>query len=390
MKRRKLFALLIVSTPAVAAIACAAPTPESTPVPATTPVSGSSAWPAESWRTSTPEEQGMDSEQLAAMLGTIRERRYKIDSVLVVRHGYLVLDAYVHPFGPNRRHPAYSCAKSVLSVLIGIAIDQGAIQGVEQPVLDFFPERRVAHRDAAKEAMTLRDLLTMATGLECRDSYLHNWRGMRAMWMTRDWVRYVLDLPMAEKPGTRFEYCNGASLLLSAILQKTTGMTALAFAEKHLFGPLGISDVEWSESPQGITMGWSKLHMLPHDMAKIGYLYLHRGRWNQDRVVSAAWVEASTRKYVSATLQDGYGYHWWIDPSGIYMALGAEGQFIFVVPDKQMVVVFTAALENRDFHLPKTLLDSAIIPAARSTEPLPENPDGRVRLESRLRELERK
>jgi len=164
--------------------------------------------------------------------------------------------------------------------------------------------------------MTLEHVLTMATGLKCQDSYLYRWRGLRQVERSEDWVQFMLDLPMAEEPGTRFEYCNGASFLLSAIIQETTGMSALEFANEHLFGPLGIIDVTWSSNPQGITIGYSGLRMTPHDMAKIGYLYLNEGQWDGEQVVPAKWVKASTREHISATLEDGYGYQWWKGPGG--------------------------------------------------------------------------
>lgn len=325
----------------------------------------------------------MDSEKLADMLDAIQEQGYDIDSVLVVRHGHMVLDAYVHPFGPDRKHVIHSCTKSIVSALIGIAIDQGHIEDVDQPMLDIFPERAAANRDANKEAMTLEDLLTMSTGLKCRDSYLYRWRGLNELRASGDWVQFVLDLPTAEEPGTRFEYCNSASFLLSAIIQETTGMSALAFAEEHLFGPLGITDVEWPSNPQGINIGWGELRMRSHDMAKIGYLYLNKGEWDGQQVVPAEWVEASTRQHISArTLQDGYGYQWWIAPSGTFMALGYAGQYIVVVPEKDMIVVFTSDLPEQQFFVPQELLDAFIIPAAQSSKPLPENPAGVARLTS--------
>jgi CubicO group peptidase (beta-lactamase class C family) len=329
----------------------------------------------------------MDSEMLADMLDTIQKRNYHIDSVSVVRNGYMVADAYVHPFSPDSRHVIHSCTKSIISALVGIAIEEGYIKSVEQPVLDFFPGRTVAHLDANKKAMTLEDVLTMSTGLECRDSYLYRWRGLRQMRQSQDWVQFVLDLPMAEEPGTRFEYCNGASFLLSAIIQETTGMSASAFAEKRLFGPLGISDAEWPSNPQGITIGWSELHMRPHDMAKIGYLYLNKGQWDGKQIVPSAWVEASTRKQISATLQDGYGYQWWVAHNGVYMALGYAGQFIFVMPEQALVVAFTSDLEERDFYVPQRLLNDFIIPAGKSPTALPANPDGVALLESRTQAL---
>jgi CubicO group peptidase (beta-lactamase class C family) len=192
----------------------------------------------------------------------------------------------------------------------------------------------------------------------------------------------MLDLPTTAEPGTQFEYCNGASFLLSAIIQETTGTSALEFAEKNLFQSLGISDFDWPSNPQGISIGWGELRMLPNDMAKIGFLYLNEGRWGDSQVVPVDWVEASTDKHISATLQDGYGYQWWITDSGIYMALGYAGQFIFVVPDKETVVVFTSDLDDQDFYLPQELLNEFIIPSVVSNSSLPPNPEANARLRS--------
>jgi CubicO group peptidase (beta-lactamase class C family) len=376
-------------TPTPEAVVPATDTPvpaADTPVPVSTPES-SPYWPTDGWRTSTPEEQGINSEMLADMLSTIREGDYDIDSVSVVRNGYLVLDAYIHPFRIGSRHVIRSCTKSIVSALVGIAIADGYIEGLDQPVVDFFPERAVANLDDNKKAMTVEHLLTMTSGLNCQDSYLCGWRGLLRMRQSEDWVQFVLDLPTAEEPGTRFEYCNGASFLLSAIIQESTGVSALALAEEHLFGPLGISDVHWPSNPQGISIGYSELSMKPHDMAKIGHLYLNEGLWDGEEVVPSAWVKASTRKHVSATLQDGYGYQWWVDPSGVYMALGYGGQFILVVPEKDMVVVFTSELDEEDFYVPQGLLEDYIIPSAQSSTPLPENPEGTAMLEALVEAL---
>jgi CubicO group peptidase (beta-lactamase class C family) len=325
----------------------------------------------------------MDSELLAAMFDAIQEEGYDIHSVTVIRNGYVVADATIHPFSENAKHIIHSVTKSINSALIGIAIEQGYIESVQQPVLSFFPGRTAANLDVNKEAMTLENLLMMASGLECRDSYLYRWRGLNEMRQSDDWVQYMLDLPMAEAPGSRFEYCNGGSFLLAAIIQETTGMRASAFAEAQLFGPLGITDVVWPSNGQGISIGWGEMRMRPHDMAKIGYLYLNEGQWDGEQIVPAAWVAASTRKQIDATLADGYGYQWWVADDGVYMAIGYAGQFIFVVPEQELVVVFTSNLSERDFYGPQNLLDRFIMPAAVSSTALPANPAGAALLEAK-------
>jgi CubicO group peptidase (beta-lactamase class C family) len=342
-------------------------------------------WPTQGWQTSTPEKQGVRSEKLADMLEHIKSQNINIRSVVVIRNGYLLLDAHIHPYQKDSWQIIHSCTKSITSALIGIAIDKGYIESVKTPVLEFFPERTPANLDENKKALILEHLLTMSTGFLARDSYLYNWQGVNKMRASRDWVQYVLDLPMANSPGARFDYSNCASFLLSAILQESTGTNAFAFAKEHLFRPLGIHEVAWPSNPQGITLGWGGIRMKPLDMAKIGFLYLNKGVWEGKQVVSSSWVKASTREQIKAgTLSDGYGYQWWVNTDGYYMALGYSGQYIVVLPQQNMVVVFTSALPSFSFFVPHMLLRNYIIPAAYSSTPLPDNPEGEKRLESIL------
>jgi len=324
-------------------------------------------WPTDGWRTASPEAQGMDADLLEDAQRQIEERNYLVDSITVIRNGYMVFDHYFPPSAEDTMHVIHSVTKSIVSTLVGIAIDKGYIEAVSQPILSFFPEWTVDNLDAAKEAITLEDLLSMSSGLDCQDSYLYNWSGLGRMRATNDWTQYVLDLPVVREPGTSFDYCNGGSFMLSAILQQATGMSSLEFAEQHLFGPLGISDVSWNQDPQGVYVGWGDMRLKPHDMAKIGYLFLNQGVWDGEQIVPAEWVQAATQQQIAAgTLSSGYGYQWWVDANGYYMALGYGGQFIFVVPDLQLVVVFTSSLFNANFEVPERLLNEFIIPAASS------------------------
>ncbi len=346
-------------------------------------------WPTKGWRAASPESQGMDSDSLVKMLNMIWEKSIDIHSVLVIRNGYMVLDAYSYPFDAEIPHHIDACTQSISSALIGIAIDKGYIEDINQPVLDFFLPRVANNLDASKKAMTLENLLTMTTGLECSDPFLYLQSGMLDMiipadWrMSNDWVQFIIDLPMMKKPGTHYEYCNGAPFLLSAILQGQTGMTMLSFAEKYLFEPLGISKVGWPSNPQGITLGYGHLFLQPHDMAKIGYLYLNNGLWDGEQIISSQWINASTSKHIDTTLLPGYGYHWWIAGPDVYAAAGNKGQFILVAPDKNIVAVFTGRLSPEDFLIPLDMLAQYIIPAVMSPTALPENTNGKKALKSK-------
>ncbi len=266
--------------------------------PASAQPKQSDYWPTNGWRTSIPEAQGMDSNLLANMLENMTKEAGNVDSVTIVRNGFIVLDVYFH--GPKRDtlHEIHSCTKSIMSILIGIAIDQSYIKDIHRPVISYFPEKRFSNLDDRKKAMTLEHVLMMATGLKCRDSYKYGWKGIFALMQQNDWVQYILGLPMEVSPGERFEYCNSASFLLSAIVQKVTGMKTQEFARNQLFTPLGINDVGWAKNPNGITIGWGQMSLKPQDMAKIGYLCLKQGQWEGQQIVSKDWMEISTRKHM--------------------------------------------------------------------------------------------
>ena len=318
-------------------------------------------WPTHGWRTADPEDAGVSPEPLNDMLDEIRRRGIGADSVTVVRDGYVLLNEYFSTY-EGEPHIIYSCTKSVVSTLIGIAIEEGYIEGVDAGVLDLFPDRTAAEMNDWKEGMTLRDLLTMTAGFDARDSYLYDWEGLTTMHESPDALQYVLDLPVVEEPGTRFEYTNGVSHLLSCIITEVTGMSALEYGMNHLFEPLGIKDVEWHNDSMGRNWGYSRIYITPLDMAKIGYLFLNGGEWNGTQIVPEEWVEEATRKHVDATIMDGYGYQWWVSGKGYYSAVGHKGQFIHVVPDLDLVVTFTSRTEA-DFDRILSLLERYVIPA---------------------------
>jgi CubicO group peptidase (beta-lactamase class C family) len=319
-------------------------------------------WPTEAWRTSLPDKQGMDSAKLAKMLDAIRQQRLDLHSLLIIRNGYLVNETYFGPYQPDTRHELYSCTKSFVATLIGIVIDKGYIDRTEHRIVDFFPERTFANLDRQKATMTLEDVLTMRSGLDWQDDD----PTFAAMYRSPDWVKFMLDRPMAVPAGSQFNYCSGCSHLLSAIVQQTTGMNTRDFAEQYLFKPLGISNVEWETDVAGVPIGGWGLQLTPRDMAKLGYLYLQGGRWEGQQIVSAGWVENATQTHAEVEGDLDYGYQWWTYPSlGAYAALGRYGQTIFVVPRFDLVVVTTARLDNHDAIF--QLIEQYILPAVQTS-----------------------
>jgi len=332
------------------------------------------------WQTSSLTEAGLDAEKINELMHRILigdDSVKNIHSVLLVKDGRLVLEEYFYGTHRNHLHPIQSDTKSVVSILIGIAVDKGFIKTIDQTILDFFPEIAPANIDADKRAITIEHLLMMAPGLQCRDSYRFKWRGLSEMRQSADWTRFMLDLPMAEAPGTRFEYCNGASFLLSAIIQKGTGMKTLEFAEKHLFSHLGITELRWPANPQGITIGWGDMRLKPRDMAKIGYLMLKGGHWQGQQIVSRNWVKKSTRPHIKAGGYE-YGYQWWRGQTIVnnrvidaFWAWGHGGQYILVIPALDLVVVLTAKHRENPGYSERAfnMLTRYIIPAVTPSRP---------------------
>jgi CubicO group peptidase (beta-lactamase class C family) len=328
----------------------------------------------------TPESRGMDSGALADLVTLIDSRYPDIDAVAIVRNGTLVLDAAFYPHEADKLHQVYSVTKSVVSTLIGIAIEHGLVEGLDVSIVNLLSGHVPVEVDDLKASMTLEDVLTMSTGLDCRDSYLYRWEGLGEMRASGGWAAHVLALPMREEPGTRFEYCNGASHLLSTILTEATGGTALEFGRETLFGPLGIEDVTWREGPDSVSTGYAGIALRPADMAKIGWLYLQDGAWNGEQLVPSGWTDAATQRHVDAgTAAAGYGYQWWVEDD-YAAAIGYGGQYILVVPEHDLVVAFVSGL-SRNQDAPEDLLQRYIIPAILSDGPLPPDPGSTERLE---------
>ena len=315
-------------------------------------------WPGDEWPTSEPEQQGLDAGKLKALLAAVDESGLDLHSVLVIRNGYLVFEWYDEGNGPSRKHVLYSVTKSFTGTLVGIAIDQGLMETADQLLSDFLPVTASANPDTRKDGLTLENLLTMQAGLDWSEGQ----PTYREMYSHLDWVAYMLDKPLMEIPGTSFNYCSGCSHLLAAALTQAIGGDLIAFARENLFEPLGITDISWEKDPQGIPIGGWGLYLTPRDMARLGYLYLRQGVWNGRQVVSSEWVAASTQTHVMSDERMEYGYHWWIYPSlHAYAALGLGGQTVFVLPEQDLVVVFTA--DNTDHAELVELIEDYIIPA---------------------------
>ena len=343
-------------------------------------------WPTQEWLTSTPEEQGMDSSALARLVTDGESQSF--DSLLIVRHGRIVAEAYYEPYTADTPHQIHSSTKAIISTLIGMLYKDGVLDRLDHPVLDFFADHSVANVDDRKKAITIQSLLDMTSGFDW-DQGIEDGKEQTLLDMTLspNWTQFILDRPMAHGPGEVCNYADANPNLASAIITRLTGNLAEDYARKKLFSPLGITDWHWDRDPQGLTMGAWTLTMLPRDMAKIGYLYLRHGEWDGRQLLTSGWAEVLNHATVNmhASFDPGlrYSNFFWVFPEHhVYMAVGWHGQLIAVFPDVDVVAIVTARKFVRFGDVIR-----GVSAAVKSELALPPNPNGAERLANAIKDV---
>jgi CubicO group peptidase (beta-lactamase class C family) len=332
-----------------------------------------SEWPTRAWLTSTPEEQGMDSSALARLVAF--GGSHSFDSVLVVRHGRIVTEAYYAPYTADIPHEIFSCTKAITGTLLGMVYKEGLLDRLDHPMLDFFTDRQVANVDDRKQAITVQNLLNMTSGLDWDQGFEDGKEQSRIdLERSSNWTQFILDRPSAHAPGEVYNYSNGDPDLVSAIITRLTGKLVEDYARQKLFDPLGITNWHWDRDPQGLTIGDGMLTLLLRDMAKIGYLYLRHGEWEGKRLIPPGWAKVLDHKTVNMHAPEdpsqSYSNFFWIFPEKrVYMATGLRGQLIAVFPDLDIVAVTTARK-----YVPFRALIDGVSGAVRSGSALPPNP----------------
>jgi CubicO group peptidase (beta-lactamase class C family) len=323
------------------------------------------------WPKGAPEESGVAKAKLQAMEGAIRSGEFqKIGSVLVARRGKLIYAGYFEGDAETLRDTR-SATKSITGALIGIAIGEKKLSGVNARVLLLLPERarKLQMPDPRKEKITVEDFLTMSSPLECDDWNDASRGNEERMYLVEDWAQYILDLPIrgrmhlgetVEPPpyGRHFSYCTGGVFTLSEVLEKATAMRADRYAQEKLFAPLGIEKVQWVYSPLNVPQTGGGLRLASRDLLKIAQLYLDRGNWRGTRVVDEPWVHASTQPHARIDDNTEYGYLWWLKSfrSGeksfpAFFMSGNGGNKVVVIPSLDMTVVITSTNFNtRGMH----------------------------------------
>jgi len=342
----------------------------------------------DSWQIATPESAGLSKAALCPMVKWLAESKLdNVHAVLIVRHGKLVFEQYFTgddehlgrkvgaiAFGPTVRHDERSVSKSVVSLLTGIAIDRGWIKSIDAPVLPFFPEY-ASLSTPEKSRITIRDLLTMSSGLEWHEEdvpYTSPDNSEIVMDLSADSLRAALAPDMAAAPGKIWNYNSGSTELLAAILKKATGKPVDQLAATQLFAPLGITDFTWYKHPNGRPHAAGGLRLRPRDLAKIGQLILQRGSWNGTQLISAAWIDAATAPHIMGEALFFYGYQFWLGRSLVNghevkwtAAVGLGGQRLYVIPELDMVVALNSGMydDSRQGRVALQVLDRYVIPA---------------------------
>jgi CubicO group peptidase (beta-lactamase class C family) len=321
------------------------------------------------WESVSPESQGIQSEDMERLVDHVESNDIAIDSVIIYRNGTIPFEVYFDPYDKNISHNMKSTSKGVISMLVGIAIEEGFIESVDESVYAYFPEHEVD--DRRKLDITTRDLLTMSAGLRWEENGINS---MYTFFVSRRITERVLSLPVVEEPGETFTYNTGLTHLLSAIISKATGMSTLEFAQDYLFGPLDIQNVQWDRDRDGYYIGGAELFLTPRAMTKLGVMYLQNGMYSGVQVVPAEWVRESTRTQIEGSFHGAaveYGYLWWLNvgnplftylnDEAAFLAMGVHGQRILVLPDQETVVVITA--DQGDESQCDLLIRDYILPA---------------------------
>jgi CubicO group peptidase (beta-lactamase class C family) len=318
------------------------------------------------WAVAAPESVGLASAALCPMVKWLNDSKENVHAVLVARHGTLVFEQYFSgsdeawgrplgniAFGPEVRHDERSATKSIIALLLGIAIDRGLIKSIDEPVLSFFPEYADL-RTPEKDRITLRHLVTMSAGLEWHEldiPYTSAANSENRMDAASDPYRFALEQPVVAPPGEIWNYNSGATELVAAVVKKAAGKPVDEFARELLFEPLGIADVEWPKDAHGNVIAAGALRLRPRDLAKIGQLVLQRGNWRGTEVVPASWIDAATTPQINGFGTDFYGYFFWLGRSLVdrheirwAAAVGLGGQRLFIVPELDLVVAMNAGL----------------------------------------------
>ncbi|HLA52198.1 MAG TPA: serine hydrolase domain-containing protein [Flavitalea sp.] len=327
---------------------------------------------------STPEKQGINSGTLDSMLRFIRETNQNIHHLTIIRNEHTIVDADIYPYSSHYLHDIASVTKSITALLIGIGIDKQFIRNEDEPVLKFFPE--IKSSDSVLNSLKIKHLVTMTSGFACGST--DGEKALSDMRNSKDWVRFIFDLPIVAAPGKSFSYCSCNFYLLAEIIYRATHLTPHDFARKYLFALLKIQKSEWLSNYKNINHGWGDLFLFPEDMAKLGILVLQKGKWQDKQIISQHWVNKCLTTVSMLNEEKGYGYGWWTyDNGGFYEAAGRGRQTISIIPARNMVVTMLGG------EFDAGAIGKYIFQSIQSDKALPENITALAKLKANIKQV---
>ena len=326
------------------------------------------------WKVSHLDSVGIEQTRFHQLFNQLMTGDHQLHSMLIIKNNALVLEEYFNEYDATKPHDLRSVTKSIRSLLLGIAIDKGYIDSIDDPISKYLkspiPRKNL---DQRKDDITIKHLITMSTGLDCNDWDKRSKGQEDAVYRKKDWLQFTLDLPMINDPGTVSTYCSMGVVIMAEIVSRASGMTISEFAKKFLFDPLDINNIEWNHtSNKQVISSAKRLYMTSRDLAKIGQLILNQGQWNGHQIVSSQWIQESTSPKTKITGMD-YGYLWWNIPFPAQnktivskTATGNGGQYIMVFPELDLVAIFTGgAYNSQEDKLPFAIVKDVVIPSIK-------------------------
>ncbi len=333
---------------------------------------------SDGWPTKNLISDSVDVSLIEKLINQLATGKHRMDSTILIIGGDLVFEHYFGSFKMDQQHDLRSVTKSIRALLVGIAIDKGYIDSIEDPIFKYLKSHQVKkNKHPAKQQITIKHLLTMSTGLECNDWDKKSKGQEDKVYKKKDWIQYTLDLPVKNEPGAVAYYCSMGAILVAEVIEQASGMGIDAFAKKYLFKPLGISNYSWGHTSKkkSILSSGKRLYMTTRDLAKLGQLVLQGGQWQGTQLISKMWIEQATTAQVKLAQLD-YGFFWWNIPFhvggnqyNIKTATGNGGQYIFVSPELNMVAVFTgSAYNSEEDKLPFAIIKDVFLPTLLETK----------------------
>lgn len=326
----------------------------------------------DSWETGNAPDEGFNPQLFSPFFDALNKEKHKLHSVLIIKNDKLIMEEYFNGYDWEKQQDLRSVNKSIASLLLGIALEKGYIKSLDEPAVKYIEEFKDAKNpDPRKNEITIRHLITMSTGLECNDWDKKSAGQEDRLFKRKVWIQSIVNIPMTNDPGTVSNYCTAGVILMKEIIERASGMAYTEFAKTHLLAPLGITNYRWGHTnKKEVISAGKRLYMAPRELAKIGQLVLHQGKYNNKQIVPKNWIKDINTAKTQITGID-YTYLWWKlpfakdgKPVDVTCATGNGGQYIMIFPEYDMTVIFTGGAYNSpDDKLPFSVVGRIILPS---------------------------